>query len=65
MLDVLVQRRRDKHVACKVMRKLIRKQGFAPAVMTTDKVAFTRLHGHCYAADAAAWNAASFCSGVR
>jgi transposase-like protein len=28
-------------------------------------VAFTRFHGHCYAADAAAWNAASFCSGVR
>ena len=28
-------------------------------------LAFTRLHGHRYAADAAAWNAAIFCSGVR
>ncbi len=28
-------------------------------------VAFTRYHGHCYAADAAGWNAAAFCSGVR
>ena len=28
-------------------------------------LAFPRFHGHCCAAEAAAWNAASFCSGVR
>ena len=38
VLDVLVQRRRDKHAARKLMRKLLRKQGFAPAVVTTDKL---------------------------
>ena len=36
VLDVLVQRRRDKAAAMKLMRKLLRKQGFAPAVVTTD-----------------------------
>jgi transposase-like protein len=36
VLDVLVQRRRDKAAALKLMRKLLRKQGFAPAVVTTD-----------------------------
>src|SRR3712207_4923039 len=38
VLDVLVQRRRDKHAARKLMRKLLRKQGFAPTVITTDKL---------------------------
>jgi transposase-like protein len=38
VLDVLVQRRRDKRAARKLMRKLLRKQGFAPAVVTTDKL---------------------------
>src|SRR5215210_3873619 len=38
VLDVLVQRRRDKAAALKLMRKLLRKQGFAPAVVTTDKL---------------------------
>ena len=32
---------------------------------TAIHVAFPRFHGHCCAADAAAWNAACFCSGVR
>jgi transposase-like protein len=36
VLDVLVQRRRDKAAAMKLVRKLLRKQGFAPAVVTTD-----------------------------
>ena len=36
VLDVLVQRRRDERAARKLMRKLLRKQGFAPAVVTTD-----------------------------
>jgi transposase-like protein len=38
VLDLLVQRRRDKAAAVKLMRKLIRKQGFAPEVMVTDKL---------------------------
>jgi transposase-like protein len=38
VLDVLVQRRRDKAAAGKLMRKLLKKQGFAPAVITTDKL---------------------------
>ena len=29
------------------------------------KLGFTRFCGHCYAAEAADWNAAAFCSGVR
>jgi hypothetical protein len=28
-------------------------------------VGFPRFRGHCYAADAAGWNAAAICSGVR
>ena len=39
VLDVLIQRRRDKAAALKLMRKLFKKQGFAPAVMVTDKLA--------------------------
>src|SRR3712207_5785277 len=38
VLDVLVQRRRDKAAARKLMRKLLRKQGFAPVMVTTDKL---------------------------
>src|ERR1700704_3544104 len=30
VLEILVQRRRDKRAAVKLMRKLLRKQGFAP-----------------------------------
>ena len=29
------------------------------------RLALRRLHGQCCAAEAAAWNAATFCSGVR
>lgn len=28
-------------------------------------LALPHFHGHCYAADAAVWNVAAFCSGVR
>jgi hypothetical protein len=35
---ILVQRRRDKRAAVKLMRKLLRKQGFAPQKVTTDKL---------------------------
>jgi transposase-like protein len=35
---MLVQRRRDKRAALRLMRKLLRKQGFAPKLLTTDKL---------------------------
>jgi putative transposase len=38
VLDLLVQRRRDKNAAVKLMRKLLEKQGFAPDVLVTDKL---------------------------
>ena len=38
VLDMLVQRRRDKHAAVRLMSKLIRKLGFAPEVLITDKL---------------------------
>jgi putative transposase len=38
ILDVLLQRRRDRRAAVKLMRKLIRKQGFAPRRVTTDRL---------------------------
>jgi transposase-like protein len=38
VLDLLVQRRRDKAAAGKLMRKLLKKQGFAPDVLVTDKL---------------------------
>src|ERR1700737_4842772 len=46
VLDVLVQRRRDKRAAAKLMRKLLKKQGFAPAVVVTDKL---RSYGAAFA----------------
>ena len=38
MLDVLVHPRRDKAAALKLMHKLLKKQGFAPRVLVTDKL---------------------------
>jgi transposase-like protein len=38
ILDMLVQRRRDKRAALRLMRKLLRKQGFAPKLLITDKL---------------------------
>ena len=35
---VLIQRRRNKAAAYKLIRKLLRKQGFAPTRVTTDKL---------------------------
>jgi transposase-like protein len=46
VLDVLVQRRRDKAAALKLMRKLLRKQGVVPSVITTDKL---RSYGAAFA----------------
>jgi putative transposase len=39
VLDMLVQRRRDTRAALRLMRKLLRKQGFVPKLLTTDKLA--------------------------
>jgi len=38
ILDMLVQSRRDTTAALKLMRKLLKKQGFAPKVLVTDKL---------------------------
>ena len=38
ILDILVQRRRNKAAARKLMRKLLKKHGFAPTVIVTDKL---------------------------
>ena len=38
VLDMLVQPRRDKAAALKLMRSLLKKQGFVPAVIVTDKL---------------------------
>jgi transposase-like protein len=39
VLDVLVQRRRDKQAAKRMLRKLLKKQMRPPRVMITDKLA--------------------------
>ncbi len=38
VLDLLVQPRRDKAAAVKLIRKLLKEQGFAPDVLVTDKL---------------------------
>ena len=38
VLDLLVQSRRNKKAALRLMRKLLKKQGFAPNVWVTDKL---------------------------
>ena len=38
VLDLLVQRRRDKAAALKLMHKVLKKQGFVPDVLVTDKL---------------------------
>src|SRR6476659_5277384 len=48
ILDMLVQSRRDSRAALRLMRKLLKKQGFAPKLLVTDKLrsyasAFRRL----------------------
>ena len=59
VLDMLVQKRRDKAAALKLMRKLLRKQGYAPEVMVTDKL---RSYG---AAKTEIWLAARHELGLR
>src|SRR3954463_15800885 len=51
-LDMLVQSRRDSRAALRLMRKLLKKQGFAPKLLVTDKLrsytsAFRRLGLSC------------------
>ena len=38
VLDMLVQRRRDSRAALRLLRKLLKKQGFAPKLLITDKL---------------------------
>jgi transposase-like protein len=38
VLDMLVQRRRDTRAALRLMRKLLKRQGFAPKLLVTDKL---------------------------
>ena len=38
VLDLVVQKRRDRAAAVKFLRKLLKKQGFAPRVLVTDKL---------------------------
>src|SRR5215210_526157 len=38
VLDMLVQPRRDRAAALRLLRKLIRKQGYAPRVLVSDKL---------------------------
>jgi putative transposase len=52
VLDMLVQRGRDSRAALRLMRKLLKKQGFAPKLLVTDKLrsyasAFRRLKLTC------------------
>src|SRR5438309_10824732 len=52
VLDMLVQSRRDSRAALRLMRKLLKKQGFAPKLLLTDKLrsyasAFRRLGLTC------------------
>src|SRR6202043_2712202 len=52
VLDMLLQRRRDGRAALRLMRKLLKKQGFVPKLLVTDKLrsyasAFRRLRLIC------------------
>jgi len=52
VLDILVQRRRDTRAALRLMRKLLKKQGFAPKLLVSDKLrsyacAYRRLRLTC------------------
>src|SRR6266480_3490852 len=52
VLDMLVQRRRDAWAALRLMRKLLKKNGFSPKLLVTDKLrsyacAFRRLRLTC------------------
>ena len=42
VLDILVQKRRNKHAALKLLRRLLKNQGIHPETITTDKLASYR-----------------------
>ena len=42
VMDLLVQRRRNKHAALKLLRRLLKNQGVHPETITTDKLASYR-----------------------
>jgi putative transposase len=50
ILDILVQPRRDRAAALRLMRKLLRKHGYAPDVLVTESPGLLRLR------KASAWN---------
>jgi transposase-like protein len=57
VLDMLVQRRRDTQAALRLMRKLLKKLGFAPKLLVTDKLgsyssAFRQLRLTCPTSEA-------------
>src|SRR6516162_1400612 len=63
VLDMLVQRRRDTRAALRLMRKLLKKQGFVPKVATPGHRAVEERHSHqaqsgCTATPAASRSAA-------
>ena len=52
VLDMLIRRRRDSRAVLRLMRKLLKKQGFAPKLLVTDKLrsyaaAFLQLRLSC------------------
>ena len=48
VLDLLVQSRRDKKAALRLMRKLLRKHGIVPTVLVTDKLRSWALRGETW-----------------
>ncbi len=42
VLDILVQKRRNKHAALKLLRRLLKNQGIHPATIVSDKLASYR-----------------------
>ena len=47
VLDILVQSKRDKAAALRLLRKLLTKQGYAPRVLVTDKLrSYASAHRH-------------------
>src|SRR6201995_2312870 len=48
VLDMLVQQRRDTRAALRLMRKLLKKQGFTPKLLVTDSCAHTARRSGSY-----------------
>jgi IS1 family transposase len=70
VLDMLVQSRRDSRAALRLMRKLLRKQGFVPKLLVTDKLrsygsAFRQLQLTCLHEKQSRREFASACTATR